>query len=66
MTKTSHDPESDLEQRSQPIKPMHHLPRGKNTWNPKIIRQWWFWPAAAAALYVLYYVYPLVWDWLAG
>ncbi|MBR9979400.1 MAG: hypothetical protein KFF50_00090 [Desulfatitalea sp.] len=51
---------------SPAIKPMHHLPRGKNTWNPKIIRQWWFWPASAAALYVLFYVYPLIWDWFAG
>lgn len=45
-------------------KPLHHLPRGKNTWNPKIIKTWWFWPASVAILVLLNYLYPLLWDLL--
>lgn len=48
------------------LKPLHNLPRGKNTWDPKFIRIWWFWPASAVVLIVLYHVYPLLWDFVFG
>lgn len=48
------------------LKPLHHLPRGKNTWDPKFIKIWWFWPASAAILMVLYYLYPILWGVLFG
>lgn len=48
------------------LKPLHNLPRGKNTWDPKFIKIWWFWPASAAVLIVLYHVYPLLWDFVFG
>jgi hypothetical protein len=47
------------------LKPLHNLPVGKNAWNPKIIRQWWFWPVSALFLIILFYVYPLIWDFFA-
>jgi hypothetical protein len=46
-------------------KPLHHLPRGKNTWNPQIIKTWWFWPASVVILVLLNYLYPLLWDLLS-
>jgi hypothetical protein len=49
----------------QMLKPLHQLPVGKNAWNPQFIRKWWFWPASAAVLVILSYVYPLIWDWFA-
>lgn len=48
----------------QRIRPLQQLPRGKNTWNPEIIRKWWFWPASAAVLFILHYLYPWLWRWL--
>ncbi|WP_459936015.1 hypothetical protein [Desulfonatronum parangueonense] len=48
------------------LKPLHNLPRGKNTWDPKFIKIWWFWPASAAFLLVMFYVYPYIWDFFAG
>ncbi|TVQ98865.1 MAG: hypothetical protein EA399_09040 [Desulfovibrionales bacterium] len=48
------------------LKPLHNLPRGKNTWDPKFIKVWWFWPASAAFLLVLFYVYPYIWDFFAA
>jgi hypothetical protein len=48
------------------LKPLHNLPRGKNTWNPWIISQWWFWPVSALFLIILFYVYPYIWDFFAG
>lgn len=48
------------------LKPLHNLPRGKNTWDPKFIKVWWFWPASAAFLLVLFYVYPYIWDFFAS
>ncbi|MCW7753992.1 hypothetical protein OOT00_08335 [Desulfobotulus sp. H1] len=44
------------------LRPLHHLPRGKNTWNPELIHKSWFWPLSVAILMVLYYLYPLFWD----
>jgi len=34
-------------------KPLHHLPRRKNSWNPKILTRWWFWPAGVGGLLAL-------------
>jgi hypothetical protein len=48
------------------LKPLHNLPRGKNTWNPQIIKQWWFWPVSALFLIILFYGYPLIWDFFVG
>ena len=48
------------------LKPLHNLPRGKNTWDPKFIKIWWFWPASVAFLLVMYYVYPYIWNFFAG
>ncbi len=48
------------------LKPLHNLPVGKNAWNPKFIRQWWFWPVSALFLTILFYVYPYIWDFFAG
>lgn len=47
-------------------KPLHNLPRGKNTWNPEFLKIWWFWPASAAFIIVLAYVYPFIWDFFSG
>lgn len=46
-------------------KPLHNLPRGKNTWNPEFLKIWWFWPASVVFIIVLAYVYPLVWDFFS-
>jgi hypothetical protein len=48
------------------LKPLHHLPRGKNTWDPQIIKKWWFWPVSALFLIILFYVYPYIWDFFAS
>ncbi len=48
------------------LKPLHNLPVGKNAWNPKFIRHWWFWPVSALFLIILCYVYPYIWDFFAG
>jgi hypothetical protein len=48
------------------LKPLHNLPVGKNAWNPRIIRQWWFWPVSAIFLIILFYVYPYIWDFFSG
>lgn len=48
------------------LKPLHNLPRGKNTWDPKFINIWWFWPASAALLVIIFYVYPYIWDFFFG
>jgi len=48
------------------LKPLHNLPRGKKTWDPQIIRNWWFWPVSALFLIILFYVYPYLWDFFAG
>ena len=48
------------------LKPLHNLPRGKNTWDPKFIKIWWFWPASAAFLLVMFYLYPYIWDFFAS
>lgn len=47
------------------LKPLHNLPRGKKTWDPEIIKQWWFWPLSALVLIILFYVYPYIWDFFA-
>ncbi len=44
------------------LKPLHNLPRGKNTWNPAILREWWFWPSSVLFLIALYHLYPLFWN----
>lgn len=59
-TKTEADHLYDL------LRPLHHLPRGKNTWNPEFLKKSWFWPASVAVLTVFYYLYPLLWDVVAG
>jgi hypothetical protein len=46
-------------------KPLHNLPRGKNTWNPEFLKIWWFWPVSVAFIIVLAYVYPFVWDFFS-
>jgi hypothetical protein len=48
------------------LKPLHNLPRGKNTWNPRFLQKWWFWPVSAAVLILLFYVYPHIWDFFAS
>lgn len=47
-------------------KPLHNLPRGKNTWNPEFLKIWWFWPASVICIIILAYVYPLVWDFFSA
>lgn len=47
----------------QLLKPLHNLPRGKNTWDPQFIKKWWFWPLSAVVIIVLFYVYPHIWDY---
>jgi hypothetical protein len=69
IKKTEQDIEKDKLQADaiyQFLKPLHNLPRGKNTWDPKIIKQWWFWPVSALFLIILFYVYPYIWDFFAG
>ena len=48
------------------LKPLHNLPRGKNTWDPKFIKIWWFWPASVAVLLTLYFLYPILRGFLFG
>lgn len=48
------------------LKPLHNLPRGKNTWDPKFIKIWWFWPLSAVTIIVLFHVWPLIWDFFFG
>ncbi len=63
-------PEEDGGKNTDPVyqmlKPLHNLPRGKNTWDPQFIKNWWFWPLSAAVLIVLFYIYPLILDYFAG
>ena len=59
-------PPTDADHLYTLLKPLHNLPRGKNTWNPKFIKIWWFWPASALFLLVMFYVYPFIWDFFAG
>jgi hypothetical protein len=59
-TKTEADHLYDL------LRPLHHLPRGKNTWNPAFLKKSWFWPASVAVMMIFYYLYPLLWDFFAG
>jgi len=47
-------------------KPLHNLPRGKNAWDPKFIKVWWFWPASVIFIVILAFVYPLVWDFFSS
>jgi len=47
-----------------PFKALHHLPRGKNTWNPSVLKEWWFWPACVAGLAVLNLVAYIIREWL--
>ncbi|MDY0225382.1 hypothetical protein SAMN04488082_102242 [Desulfomicrobium apsheronum] len=47
-------------------KPLHNLPRGKNTWDPAFIKIWWFWPASVVFIIVLAFVYPLIWDFFSS
>lgn len=48
------------------LKPLHNLPRGKNTWDPSFIKIWWFWPAGVVFLLVLYNVYPYICNLFGG
>ncbi len=50
----------------QMLKPLHNLPRGKNTWDPQFIKKPWFWPLSALVIIILFYIYPYVWDFFAG
>jgi hypothetical protein len=56
--------DADLLYASQ--KPLHNLPRGKNTWDPKFIKIWWFWPASVIFIVILAFVYPLIWDFFSS
>ncbi len=56
--------DADLLYASQ--KPLHNLPRGKNTWDPEFIKVWWFWPASLIFIIILAFVYPLVWDFFSS
>lgn len=57
---------SDADRLYASQKPLHNLPRGKNTWNPEFLKIWWFWPASVAVIIVLAYVYPIIWDFFSG
>jgi hypothetical protein len=57
---------SDADRLYASQKPLHNLPRGKNTWNPEFLKIWWFWPASVAFIIVLAYVYPFIWDFFSG
>jgi hypothetical protein len=56
------NPQTDAAHLYTLLKPLHNLPRGKNTWDPKFIKVWWFWPASAVFLLIMFYVYPYIWD----
>lgn len=45
-------PEHEKEE-FRPFKALHHLPRGKNAWNPSFMKKWWFWPACIGGLVLL-------------
>lgn len=47
-------------------KPLHNLPRGKNTWDPEFIKVWWFWPASVVFIIILAFVYPFIWDFFSS
>ncbi len=72
IKKTKHPGQQDEKDSSktdnlyQFLKPLHNLPRGKKTWDPQIIKKWWFWPVSALFIIILYYVYPYVWDFFSG
>ncbi len=59
-------PETEADHLHAMLKPLHNLPRGKNTWDPKFIKVWWFWPASVAFLLALYYVYPMILDYFSS
>lgn len=46
-------PEPNAKSEFVPFKALHHLPRGKNAWNPAILKKWWFWPASVLGLILL-------------
>lgn len=50
----------------KPMKAMHHLPRGKNAWNPAFMKKWWFWPACIGGLALLNAIAALVHHLLGG
>lgn len=50
----------------RPFKALHHLPRGKNAWNPPFMKEWWFWPACIAGLVLLKILVSLVYRLLEG
>ncbi|WP_028587691.1 hypothetical protein [Desulfocurvus vexinensis] len=45
--------ETPGQQGPRPIKALHHLPRGRNAWNPPFMKKWWFWPACIGGLVLL-------------
>ena len=49
-----------------PFKALYHLPRGKNAWNPTILKKWWFWPASVLGLILLNVLCSLVRTFLDG
>lgn len=53
-------------QAHRPFKALHHLPRGKNAWNPPFMKEWWFWPACIAGLVLLKILASLVYRLLEG
>ncbi len=58
--------EGDVTRRYVDQRPLHNLPRGKNTWDPEFIKVWWFWPASVICIIILAYVYPYIWDFFSG
>lgn len=54
-------PDSAQPETFRPHRSLHNLPRGKNTWNPAILKKWWFWPACLAGLVALHQLRRL-WD----
>jgi hypothetical protein len=52
VSTTPHDGET-ARSAPKPIRALHHLPRGRNAWNPPFMKKWWFWPACIGALAAL-------------
>jgi hypothetical protein len=59
-------PETDADHLYTLLKPLHNLPRGKNTWNPSFLKKWWFWPLSLLVLILLHNLYPLLLRLFAG
>ncbi|RQD60258.1 hypothetical protein [Desulfonatronovibrio magnus] len=58
-------PDEKVDPLYQMLKPLHNLPRGKNTWDPQFIKKRWFWPVSAVVIIILFYIYPYIWDFFS-